>query len=64
MSLTIEQAEAALVAANAAFDDVMKRDSERRDGSRDQEMRRQDTQDKLHASIAQCERDLEEAKRR
>ncbi|MBJ2214043.1 hypothetical protein JFT64_18540 [Pseudomonas carnis] len=64
MTQSIEQAQAALVAANAAYDDEMKRDSERRDGSDAQEGRRQVTEKKLRDNITQCERDLEEAKSR
>jgi hypothetical protein len=64
MSQTIEQAQAALVAANAAYDDEMKRDSERRDGSSVSEGRREDTQRRMLDTIARCERDLEESKRR
>lgn len=64
MSQTVEQAQAALEAANAAYDDEMKRDSERGEGSKAQDDRRQITEKRLSASITQCERDLEEAKRR
>lgn len=63
MSKTIEQAEAALASAEAAYLEELKRDSERRDGSDAQERRREEHKQSRRASISQCERDLEEAKR-
>ncbi|POF41223.1 hypothetical protein B0D71_18510 [Pseudomonas laurylsulfativorans] len=64
MSKTVEQAEAALKAANAAYLNELERDCERRDGSGAQERRREEHQQSLREDIAQCERDLEGAKRR
>ncbi len=63
MSKTVEQATAALAAANAAFLSELERDSERGEGSTNQERRREEHQRSLRDDIAQCERDLEEAKR-
>lgn len=64
MSKTVEQAEAALKAANAAYLNELERDCERRDGSGAQERRREEHQQSLRDDIAQRERDLEGAKRR
>lgn len=63
MSKTVEQATAALAAANAAFLSELERDCERGEGSTNQERRREEHQRSLKDDIAQCERDLEEAKR-
>ena len=63
MSKTVEQAESALASAKAAYLSELKRDCERRDGSGAQERRREEHQQSLRDDIAQCERDLEEAKR-
>lgn len=63
MNTTIEQAEVALAAANAAYLSELKRDSERFEGSGAQEQRREERQQNLRDEIARCERDLEEAKR-
>ncbi len=64
MSQTVEQAKAALAAANAAYLSELERDAERGEGSGAQERRREEHQQSLRAAIAQCERDLEDAKRR
>lgn len=63
MNKTVEQAEAALASANAAYLSELKRDCERSEGSGAQERRREERQQSLRDAIAQCERDLEEAKR-
>ncbi|MDR6680203.1 hypothetical protein [Pseudomonas oryzihabitans] len=63
MSKTVEQATAALAAANAAYLSELERDAERREGSGAQERRREEHQQLLRNAIAQCERDLEAAKR-
>ena len=63
MSKTIEQAEADLASANVAYLDELKQDSERSEGSGAQERRREEHQQSLSATISQCERDLDEAKR-
>ena len=58
-----EQAEVALASANAAYLSELERDCERSEGSGAQELRREDRQQSLRDAIAQCERDLEKAKR-
>lgn len=63
MSKTIEQAEAALEAARAAYLSELERDCERSEGSGAQERRREEIQQSLRDELAKCERDLEEAKR-
>jgi hypothetical protein len=63
MSKTIEQAEIALASANAVYLNELKRDSERNEGSGAQERRREEHQQSLLDTIAQCANDLEEAKR-
>lgn len=63
MSQSVEQAEAALEAAKAAYQDEMERDAERGEGSAAQERRRVEHQQSLLDNITQCERDLEAAKR-
>lgn len=63
MTKTIEQAEAALDSANAAWLDELRQDCERVEGSGAQERRREEHQQSLRATISQCERDLAEAKR-
>ncbi|MGG4660451.1 hypothetical protein ACLPJF_21240 [Pseudomonas vlassakiae] len=62
MSQTVEQATAALAAANAAYLSELERDAERGEGSGAQERRREEHQQSLRDAIAQCERDLEAAK--
>lgn len=63
MSKTIEQAEAALASANAAYLDELRQDSDRSEGSGAQERRREAHQQSLRDAISQCEHDLEVAKR-
>lgn len=63
MNTTIEQAKAALAAAESAYMYELERDSERSEGSGAQERRREEHQQTLKENIAQCKRDLEEAKR-
>lgn len=64
MNKTVEQATAALPAANAAYLSELERDVERGEGSGAQERRREEHQQSLRDEIAQCERDLNEAQRR
>lgn len=64
MTKTVAQAEAALKSAQAELLNELKRDCERRDGSYAQERRREEHQQSLRDAVRQCERDLEEAKRR
>lgn len=64
MIKTVEQAKAALAAANAAYLNELERDAERRDGSVAQERRREENQQSLRDAIAKCERDLEVAESR
>ena len=63
MSKPIEQAEIVLATANAAYLSELERDCQRSDGSGAQERRREEHQQSLRNAMAQCERDLEEAKR-
>lgn len=63
MNKTIEQAEAALASAKAAYLDELRQDCERSEGSGAQERRREEHQQSLKDEISLCERDLEEAKR-
>lgn len=63
MSKTVEQAEAALALANAAFLSELEADCKRSEGSGAQERRREEHQRSLREDIARCERELEEAKR-
>jgi hypothetical protein len=62
MNQSIEQAEAALASAKAAYLSELQRDSDRGDGSDAQERRREENQQALRDDIAKCERDLETAK--
>ncbi|WP_281661180.1 hypothetical protein [Microvirgula aerodenitrificans] len=63
MSMTVEQAAAALAAAEADHLHEIERDSERSEGSGAQERRREKYQQSLREKVAQCKRELEEAKR-
>ncbi|MGI3745916.1 MAG: hypothetical protein ACRYF8_10500 [Janthinobacterium lividum] len=63
MSMTIEQAEAALNAAMKAYDDEMLRDTDRGEGSMRTEPLRLERQESMRKKIAHCEQCLEEAKR-
>jgi len=62
MTKTVKQAEADLAVANAAYLDELRQDCERSDGSGAQERRREEHQQLLRDRIAQCERDLADAK--
>ncbi|ENA27039.1 hypothetical protein HMPREF1487_09518 [Pseudomonas sp. HPB0071] len=63
MSQAVEQATAALAAARAAYLSELERDAERGEGSGAQERRREEHQQSLRDAVAECERDLEIAKR-
>jgi hypothetical protein len=63
MSKSIEQAEVALKEAESAFEDELKRDIERSEGSGAQERRREEWQESLRDDIAKCKRDLEIAQK-
>lgn len=58
MSKSVEQAQAALDAANAAYLAALERESNRTDGSDVQEGRREARLQSLQDAIAQCESDL------
>lgn len=62
MSKTVEKATTDLAAANAAYLDELHQDCERSEGSGAQERRREEHQQLLRDRIAQCERDLADAK--
>ena len=62
MTKTVKQAEVDLAAANAAYLEELRQDSERSEGSGAQERRREEHQQLLRDRIAQCESDLTEAK--
>lgn len=62
MTKTVKQAEVDLTAANAAYLEELRLDSERSEGSGAQERRREEHQQLLRDRIAQCERDLADAK--
>lgn len=64
MTKTVAQAEAALKSAESELLSELKRDCERSEGSGAQERRREERQQSLRDDVRQCERDLEEAKRR
>jgi hypothetical protein len=59
MIKTIEEAQAQLDAANAAYLDELRRDSERSEGSGAQERRREEHKQRLKDAVEGCERDLE-----
>lgn len=63
MSQTVEQATAALAAANAAYLSELELDAGRGEGSGAQECRREKRQQSLCDAIEECERALEAAKR-
>lgn len=63
MSQSVQQAEAALAAANKAYIDELERDAARGEGSFNQETRREKTQRRLSAEVDRCERALEVARR-
>lgn len=60
--MTVEQAKAALQEALSTFKDEMDRDTNRGEGSGRQDEARMRRQQTMSDKIAQCERDLEEAK--
>lgn len=62
MNQTVEQAEAALASAKAAYLSELERDCERSEGSGAQERRREERQQSLRDAIARCERELDEAR--
>lgn len=62
MNKTVEQAEAALASAKAAYLSELERDCERSEGSGAQERRREEHQQSLRDEIARCERELEDAR--
>lgn len=62
MNKTVEQAEAALACAKAAYLSELERDCERSEGSGAQERRREEHQQSLRDAIAQCERELVEVR--
>lgn len=63
MTKSVEEAKAALAAANAAYLGELERDSERGPGSMAQERRREEHLQSLRDEVARCERELEEATR-
>lgn len=63
MGKSVEQAQSALAAANAAYLGELERDSERGEGSGAQERRREERQQSLRDAIDRCERELGEAVR-
>lgn len=63
MSYTIEEAQAQLDAANAAFLDELRQDSMRSEGSGAQERRREEHQQRLKDEIDRWEHELELAKK-
>ena len=60
---TVEQAQAALESATAAFNNELERDCNRSPGSGAQERRRDEHLQKLRDTVFWCEKELEEAKR-
>ncbi len=63
MSQSVQQAEAALAAANKAYIDELERDAARGEGSISRETRREETQRRLSAEVDRCERALEAVRR-
>lgn len=62
MSKTIEEVQAQLDAAKAAYLDELRQDSERSEGSGAQERRREEHLQRLKDAVDSCERALELAK--
>lgn len=62
MDKTVEQARAALAAANAAYQSELERDCERSEGSGAQERRREEHLQALRDDIARRERELQKAR--
>lgn len=63
MSNTVEKAQALLDAANAAYQEELRQDSNRTDGSGAQEQRREARQQRLKDEVDRCRRALELAKK-
>ncbi|MDQ2077565.1 hypothetical protein [Marinimicrobium sp. ABcell2] len=63
MNRTVNQAEEALESAKSAYTSELKRDIDRGEGSEAQERRREEHQRSLRDNVAQCERDLEVARK-
>lgn len=63
MSKTVEEAQARLDAANAAYLGELRQNSERSEGSGAQERRREEHQQRLKDEVDRCERDLDLAKK-
>jgi hypothetical protein len=63
MTKTVEQAEAALASAEAAYLRELEADCDRSEGSGAQERRHEEHRQSLRDDIAQCKHDLEEVKR-
>ncbi|MFK3607724.1 hypothetical protein A7D21_27310 [Pseudomonas sp. AP19] len=61
MSQTVAEAQAALDAAKAAYLEELRRDSERGEGSHNQERRREERQNELQEKVWQCEQALKAA---
>ncbi|WP_156473069.1 hypothetical protein [Pseudorhodoferax sp. Leaf265] len=62
MSKTMEEAEAQLNAARAAFQAELQQDCNRSEGSGAQERRREEHQQHLRDEIVRCEREMELAR--
>lgn len=63
MSMTLQQAESALATANAEYDEEMRQDLTRSDGSGAQERRRDEYKQRLLDRIYSCKQDLDKARR-
>lgn len=63
MAITIEEAQAQLDAANAAYLDELRQDCQRPEGSGAQERRREEHQQGLKDNIERCENALALAKK-
>ncbi len=61
MTITVEQAQAALDAANKELMEEWERDAQRSGGSVRQENAREERQKNLAAAVNRCERDLRDA---
>lgn len=62
--MTVEQAQTALTSARAAYQEEVRLDSQRSEGSGAQERRREERLDELRERVWQCEQDLKDAQRR
>jgi hypothetical protein len=63
MSKTIKEVQAQLDAANAAYQDELRQDGDRSEGSGAQERRREERQQRLKDEVDRCKRDLELAQK-